>query len=606
MLEPGRVLVNRYEIVEEIGSGGMAIVYKAKDYKLRRMVALKVLKHEYAEDEAVLSKFRKEALAAGSLTHPNIVAVYDLGQEFYIDFIVMEYIDGITLKEYIKRRDMLSSEEVLKISIKIAEALKVAHTNGIIHRDIKPQNIMVTPQGDVKVTDFGIAKAATSATITNQGEALGSVHYFSPEQARGSFVDARSDLYSLGISMYEMVTKQLPFTAETPVAVAMCHLHDALPDPQRLAPQIWPGVRDIIIKLTQKRPDLRYQTADELIQDMKRVYKNPGYRIREVATSRSGDYINRNRPPMKSPEEQERERQMLIAQREQRRRQQRRRKNLVITGAVLSILLLVLLIVLLKQALTKSPAGESSAGLESSLIQESSQLESSASESGGEVVKMPKVEGMAYEAAREELNRRGIHFQTEGRNDETVEVGNIISQEPAEDTEIKDNISVILYVSVGKEQSFVPVPDVTNLPQEEAIAKLKEQGLDVGQVSSEFNDTYPEGYVINQGTEKNTEVLKNTPIDITVSKGPQESSASTNGGTISITQLFAKEGDGGRLVVQAYDADNQATKIYDNQISYSTFELFPGKALKVNYPAGTERVEVYLNDGLIMSEKVKK
>lgn len=465
---------------------------------------------------------------------------------------------------------------------------------------------MVTPQGDVKVTDFGIAKAATSATITNQGEALGSVHYFSPEQARGSFVDARSDLYSLGISMYEMVTKQLPFTAETPVAVAMCHLHDALPDPQRLAPQIWPGVRDIIIKLTQKRPDLRYQTADELIQDMKRVYKNPGYRIREVATSRSGDYINRNRPPMKSPEEQERERQMLIAQREQRRRQQRRRKNLVITGAVLSILLLVLLIVLLKQALTKSPAGESSAGLESSLIQESSQLESSASESGGEVVKMPKVEGMAYEAAREELNRRGIHFQTEGRNDETVEVGNIISQEPAEDTEIKDNISVILYVSVGKEQSFVPVPDVTNLPQEEAIAKLKEQGLDVGQVSSEFNDTYPEGYVINQGTEKNTEVLKNTPIDITVSKGPQESSASTNGGTISITQLFAKEGDGGRLVVQAYDADNQATKIYDNQISYSTFELFPGKALKVNYPAGTERVEVYLNDGLIMSEKVKK
>lgn len=477
MLEPGRVLVNRYEIVEEIGSGGMAIVYKAKDYKLRRMVALKVLKHEYAEDEAVLSKFRKEALAAGSLTHPNIVAVYDLGQEFYIDFIVMEYIDGITLKEYIKRRDMLSSEEVLKISIKIAEALKVAHTNGIIHRDIKPQNIMVTPQGDVKVTDFGIAKAATSATITNQGEALGSVHYFSPEQARGSFVDARSDLYSLGISMYEMVTKQLPFTAETPVAVAMCHLHDALPDPQRLAPQIWPGVRDIIIKLTQKRPDLRYQTADELIQDMKRVYKNPGYRIREVATSRSGDYINRNRPPMKSPEEQERERQMLIAQREQRRRQQRRRKNLVITGAVLSILLLVLLIVLLKQALTKSPAGESSAGLESSLIQESSQLESSASESGGEVVKMPKVEGMAYEAAREELNRRGIHFQTEGRNDETVEVGNIISQEPAEDTEIKDNISVILYVSVGKEQSFVPVPDVTNLPQEEAIAKLKEQGL---------------------------------------------------------------------------------------------------------------------------------
>ncbi len=606
MLEPGRVLVNRYEIVEEIGSGGMAIVYKAKDYKLRRMVALKVLKHEYAEDEAVLSKFRKEALAAGSLTHPNIVAVYDLGQEFYIDFIVMEYIDGITLKEYIKRRDMLSSEEVLKISIKIAEALKVAHTNGIIHRDIKPQNIMVTPQGDVKVTDFGIAKAATSATITNQGEALGSVHYFSPEQARGSYVDARSDLYSLGISMYEMVTKQLPFTAETPVAVAMCHLHDALPDPQRLAPQIWPGVRDIIIKLTQKRPDLRYQTADELIQDMKRVYKNPGYRIREVASSR-GDYINRNRPPMKSPEEQERERQQLIAQREQRRRQQKRRRNLVVTGAVLGIALLILLVILLQQALAGNPGKETSTGAESSGIQEPGQLESSTVSNEGETIKMPKVEGLSYETAREELNRRGIHFQTEGRNDETIEVGNIIAQEPAEGTEIKDNISVILYVSVGKEQSFVPVPDVTNLPKEEAIAKLKEKGLDVGQISDEFNDTYPEGYVINQGTEKETEVLKNTPIDLTISKGPYEnSSTSTNGGTISITQLFAKEGDGGRLVVQAYDKDNQASKIYDNQISYSTFELFPGKALKVNYPAGTERVEVFLDDGLIMSETVKK
>ena len=282
MLDPGIVLSKRYEILGEIGAGGMAHVYKAKDYKLRRMVALKVLKHEYYQDEAVLSKFKKEALAAGGLTHPNIVAVYDLGQEFNIDYIVMEYVDGLTLKEYIRRRDVMGSEEVLKISIKIAEALKAAHANGIVHRDIKPQNIMVTQQGDVKVTDFGIAKAATSSTITQQGEALGSVHYFSPEQARGSFVDARSDLYSLGITMYEMITKQLPFAGDSPVAVAMKHLHDPLPEPQKMAPQIWPGLRDIIVKLTQKRPELRYQNAEELILDMKRVYKNPGFRIRPV------------------------------------------------------------------------------------------------------------------------------------------------------------------------------------------------------------------------------------------------------------------------------------------------------------------------------------
>ncbi len=259
MLEAGRVLGRRYEILEEIGSGGMAIVYKARDYKLSRLVAIKVLKQEFALDETILNKFKKEALAAGSLTHPNIVAVYDLGHEIGCDYIVMEYIDGITLKEYIKRRDMLSSEEVVKIAIKIAEALKVAHAGGIIHRDIKPQNIMVTPSGDVKVTDFGIAKAATQTTVTATGETLGSVHYLSPEQARGGEVDIRSDLYSLGITMYEMATKELPFTAETPVAVAMKQIHENFPDPAAKAPQLWPGLRDIILKLTQKLPEWRYQ-----------------------------------------------------------------------------------------------------------------------------------------------------------------------------------------------------------------------------------------------------------------------------------------------------------------------------------------------------------
>ena len=267
MLEAGRVLGRRYEILEEIGSGGMAIVYKARDYKLSRLVAIKVLKQEFALDETILNKFKKEALAAGSLTHPNIVAVYDLGHEIGCDYIVMEYIDGITLKEYIKRRDMLSSEEVVKSAIKIAEALKVAHAGGIIHRDIKPQNIMVTPSGDVKVTDFGIAKAATQTTVTATGETLGSVHYLSPEQARGGEVDIRSDLYSLGITMYEMATKELPFTAETPVAVAMKQIHENFPDPAAKAPQLWPGLRDIILKLTQKLPEWRYQSADELIRD---------------------------------------------------------------------------------------------------------------------------------------------------------------------------------------------------------------------------------------------------------------------------------------------------------------------------------------------------
>ena len=240
MLEAGRVLGRRYEIISEIGSGGMANVYKARDQKLDRLVAIKVLKQEFTMDNTILEKFRKEALAAGGLNHPNIVSVYDMGHELGSEYIVMELIDGITLKEYIRKRGHLTSEEIIKISIRVAEALKAAHENGIIHRDIKPQNIMVTPSGEVKVTDFGIAKGVSSTTVTASGETLGSVHYLSPEQARGSKVDARSDLYSLGITMYEMATSQLPFTADTPVAVAMKQLNEMLPNPMAKAPDLWP------------------------------------------------------------------------------------------------------------------------------------------------------------------------------------------------------------------------------------------------------------------------------------------------------------------------------------------------------------------------------
>ena len=616
MIDPGIVLSKRYEILGEIGAGGMAHVYKAKDYKLRRMVALKVLKHEYYQDEAVLSKFKKEALAAGGLTHPNIVAVYDLGQEYNIDYIVMEYIDGLTLKEYIKRRDMMGSEEVLKIAIKIAEALKAAHANGIIHRDIKPQNIMVTQQGDVKVTDFGIAKAATSSTITQQGEALGSVHYFSPEQARGSFVDARSDLYSLGITMYEMITKQLPFTGDTPVAVAMKHLHDPLPEPQKMAPQIWPGLRDIIVKLTQKRPELRYQSAEELILDMKRVYKNPGFRIRPVQPKDvpvRNEYGATRRPPVKSREEQERERQILIAQREERMRQQKRRKNLIIACGAMGILLLVLLVFLMKAILSGDTENNESSKPNSVVTEEqnSSYMESEASENSSEeessVVypKMPTVKGMYYRDAQSILKDMKIQFETVEEYDSEVEAGYIIMQEPTAETEVTDNVKVVLHISMGAEQKLVKVPDVTNMTLDEAETLLNENGLELGEVSSDFSSVYEEGIVINQGTVEESEVLEGTQIDVTVSLGEEESSEVKKGGTITITSPFTKEDEKGNMVVQAYDEQNKAMKIHDTEVSYNLFRT-SGGAIKVNYPAGTTKVEVFLDGKLIMSETVNE
>lgn len=616
MIDPGIVLSKRYEILGEIGAGGMAHVYKAKDYKLRRMVALKVLKHEYYQDEAVLSKFKKEALAAGGLTHPNIVAVYDLGQEYNIDYIVMEYIDGLTLKEYIKRRDVMGSEEVLKIAIKIAEALKAAHANGIIHRDIKPQNIMVTQQGDVKVTDFGIAKAATSSTITQRGEALGSVHYFSPEQARGSFVDARSDLYSLGITMYEMVTKQLPFTGDSPVAVAMKHLHDPLPEPQKMAPQIWPGLRDIIVKLTQKRPELRYQSAEELILDMKRVYKNPGFRIRPVQPKEvpvRNEYGASRRPPVKSREEQERERQILIAQREERMRQQKRRKNLIIACGAMGIVLLVLLVFLMK-AILAGDTEKNEDSVSNSIVTEQQNSSESNDETSEDFIeeessvvypKMPTVKGMYYRDAQNMLKDMKIQYETVEEYDSEVDAGYIIMQEPSAETEITENVKVVLHISKGAEQKLVKVPNVTNMPLDEAEALLNENGLELGEVSSDFSSVYEEGYVINQGTVKDKEVLEGTEIDVTVSLGEEESSEVKKGGTITITSPFTKEDEKGNMVVQAYDEQNKAVKIHDTEVSYNLFKT-SGGAIKVNYPAGTTKVEVFLNGKLIMSETVNE
>ncbi|MBO4886835.1 MAG: Stk1 family PASTA domain-containing Ser/Thr kinase [Firmicutes bacterium] len=611
MLEAGRVLGRRYEILEEIGSGGMAIVYKARDYKLSRLVAIKVLKQEFALDETILNKFKKEALAAGSLTHPNIVAVYDLGHEIGCDYIVMEYIDGITLKEYIKRRDMLSSEEVVKIAIKIAEALKVAHAGGIIHRDIKPQNIMVTPSGDVKVTDFGIAKAATQTTVTATGETLGSVHYLSPEQARGGEVDIRSDLYSLGITMYEMATKELPFTAETPVAVAMKQIHENFPDPAAKAPQLWPGLRDIILKLTQKLPEWRYQSADELIRDMKHLYRNRNYRLHNdnrVASEygRSSDQIRA---------EQERERARIAREREERMKKVRRRRNTIITLAVLGILILLALIFLLKLVLDRLNSsvkpGESSvteivvegnSSVEEWVEEEESEAEPE--EEPDDRFELPDFVGSRFETANEEAGDLGLYTNVQTTNDDRYETGVVMAQDPEDGTMVRPGDTITLYVSLGPAQVLSEVPDLYKMTKDEAQAKLTEEGLVLGLVSEDYSSVVPEGQVIGQGTEAGTEVAKGTSIDITISKGPQETSGKTGAsGTVTISQPFTKAEENGTLMVVAYDAEGNASKIYENKVSYSTFSSLGG-SIKVNYPSGTTKVDVYLNDNLIMSEEI--
>lgn len=298
MIKLGMLIADRYEILEKIGTGGMADVYKAKDIKLNRYVAVKVLKQEFAENKNFVSKFRVEAQAAAGLMHPNIVNVYDVGEEDGIHYIVMELVEGITLKKYIEKKSRLSTKEAISIAIQVAMGMEAAHNNHIIHRDIKPQNIIISKEGKVKVTDFGIAKAASSNTITSN--VMGSVHYTSPEQARGGFSDEKSDIYSLGITLFEMLTGRVPFNGDTTVAIAIKQIQDPMPSPREFVPEIPVSVERIVLKCTQKSPDRRYQNMGDMIRDLKRSLITPDEPFVEIDNGEAGqtrvvtDIRNRN------------------------------------------------------------------------------------------------------------------------------------------------------------------------------------------------------------------------------------------------------------------------------------------------------------------------
>lgn len=282
MIKLGMLIGGRYEVLEKIGTGGMSDVYKAKDQKLNRFVAVKVLKQEFSENRNFVSKFRVEAQAAAGLMHPNIVNVYDVGEENGIHYIVMELVEGITLKKYIEKKVRLTTKEAISIAIQVAMGIEAAHNNHIIHRDIKPQNIMISKEGKVKVTDFGIAKAASSNTITSN--VMGSVHYTSPEQARGGFSDEKSDIYSMGITMFEMLTGRVPFNGDTTVAIAIKHIQDPMPFLRDFVPEIPVSVENIVMKCTQKSADRRYQSMGEMIADLKHSLINPDAAIARVDT----------------------------------------------------------------------------------------------------------------------------------------------------------------------------------------------------------------------------------------------------------------------------------------------------------------------------------
>lgn len=515
MLERGTLVNDRYTIIEKIGSGGMAIVYRAKDEKLDRDVTFKVLREEHLADNEFIKRFNVEARAAASLSHQNIVSVYDVGNDGDIYFIVMEYVDGCTLKELINRKAPFGNKEVISIALQVASALEHAHTHGIIHRDIKPQNILVSGSGNnagsVKVTDFGIARAASSTTTT--GEAMGSVHYFSPEQAKGGFVDAKSDIYSLGIMMFEMLTGTLPFDGDSPVALAMKHIKDSLPDILQLNPNASNSLVKIINKATQKRPYARYQTATQLIADLKSaLVDDSGSFVKEKPVEDEGKTVMVSGEDLQKIRDIENTEKKVVpfidensdiydddddnrynpADKDYDKNKERKA---VIAAVITSVVLIVVI---------------TAAGL------------FAFNEINNPKVKVPDFTGLSAEEAEALASEHKVNLTEESAHDEKVENGYVISQNVAKNTKIPRDERVTIVISLGSE--MVEVPALKELSEEDAEISLEQSGLGLGKVNYEPSDKIIAGAVIKQSIGAKTKVKPGTVVDIYVSTGPEAGS----------------------------------------------------------------------------------
>ena len=568
MLIPGSYLINRYEIIMKIGSGGMADVYKAKDHVLNRLVAIKVLKQEYSTDATFVKKFRVEAQSAAGLSHPNIVNVYDVGEDDGVYFIVMELVQGITLKNYIDMKGKLDIREALNISVQIASGLSAAHENRIIHRDIKPQNIIMSRDGKVKVTDFGIAKVADSTTVTTT--AAGTVHYISPEQARGGYSDERSDIYSLGFTMYEMVTGRVPFEGETNVAVALMHIQSEITPPRQLEPSIPVSFEKIILKCTQKKPERRYASARELIADLRKVLTHPdGEYVVIPGAIPQGRTIVMNDDDIDSlkaaslrknfgtkPEEtyveepEEGEEEKPVQKPVQKKRPVKKKdieednddfdkdeeddddeevnpalsKVMMALGIGGFIILAVIIFFIIGHAAGFFGGSGSLFGHKNkdtsteSISTESVSDTSSDTSTAGERVTVPDLSKKTEDEAKAALKelRLGVNVQT-GTSDDVPE-GQVYDQSPAAGTKVDVHTQVTINISSGKEK--FSLDDVTGMQYQQAQAQLENDGLVVS-LEFDYSDSVGSDKVISTSPKAGSQVAKGDTITITASKGKE-------------------------------------------------------------------------------------
>lgn len=482
----GKTIKNRYRILKRIGSGGMAEVFKAIDTVLDREVAVKILLQQYIHDNDFINRFRREAQSAASLSHKNVVSILDVGEEEDIYFIVMEYVEGSTLKELIQKKGSLPVKEALDITKKIASALEHAHNNNIVHRDIKPHNILIGKYGEVKVTDFGIARAASQATITHTGSVLGSVHYLSPEQAKGGHTDEKSDIYSLGIVLYEMVTGKLPFSGDSPISVALKHLQENFTYPRDINPDIPQSVENIILRALVKDPNRRYQSAEEMLGDLETAL-DPS-RINEPQIVIDTEELVNDDKTLIMPAFINKT--SYITQSRKTKKNKLRGKFAVILAFIAFIIVSFYGVQYVKGILIVP------------------------------TVEMPLLEGKHEDEAIQELTKLNLEYKIEERYDPVVKDEYVIKQEPYQGSKIKVTQEVTIYVSMGKKQ--VEMPNVINYQQGQATFLLEKQGFTNFEFIQSYDENTASGSIFRQEPSPDSLVIPDeTKVILFVSKGKE-------------------------------------------------------------------------------------
>ncbi|AKA69960.1 Stk1 family PASTA domain-containing Ser/Thr kinase [Clostridium scatologenes] len=494
----GTMLGNRYELLEKIGEGGMALVYKAKCHLLNRYVAVKILKEQYSDDKEFVEKFKREATAVASLSDNNIVNIYDVGTQGDINYIVMEYVNGKTLKQIIREQGKIPTAKTANLAIQIARALDCAHRNNIIHRDIKPQNILVTNEGLVKVTDFGIAKASNSVTITNSSKVMGSAHYFSPEQARGSFVDCRTDIYSLGIVIYEMCTGRVPYDADSPVSVALKHIQEPVIPPNQLNENIPDNLNNLILKAVEKEPIKRYQTIKDMLTDLRKIEKNQEVnictndfdedmtRVMDAVVVDDKDKYNKNKYDNGKKHNDD-----YDDQYDKKKTMIDPKKRKILMFVTAAILVLVIGGVSGYFALNKTSAKTT----------------------------VPKIVGMKQEDAKKAVEDSKLKFVSIGKEKSDKPEGTVLRTYPDPGTSVNVNSEVRVSISGGPDK--LAVPSLIGMDLDSAKDVIEKSGLKLGDVSRQYDDSVPKGNVIKQDPQPDSDATTDTKINLVVSRGQE-------------------------------------------------------------------------------------